>query len=213
MEEVDNQIILEETYNRFLLAQQYLTVSKNLLDLMIKNKNKRVYIRKVTDGKNANIDEIFENLKNSSVFTIIPTIFSFYQGLELIIKAFVLIAKPDLKLTHDIKLSFNEFAKIYTKEKEIISLCERYLNESDTSLTFLKQFQEDNNIRNSKELYNALRYPESRENEQSIKYYSLIYYDNKQFVPQIKQLSTDIQTLIKYSVKLYRKSEDLYNLK
>lgn len=208
MEEVNKQIILEETYNRFLLAQQYLTASKNLLDLMIENNNKRVYIRKVTDGKNANIDEIFENLKNSSIFTIIPTIFSFYQGLELIIKAFVLIANPDLKLTHNIKLCFKEFAKIYTKEKEIISLCEKYLNESDTSLAFLKQFQEDNNIRKSTELYNALRYPEGNENNiKSIDYCALKYYDNKQFIPQIKQLSDDIETLIKYSVKLHRKSK------
>lgn len=51
MEEVNKQIILEETYNRFLLAQQYLTASKNLLDLMIENNNKRVYIRKVQMGK------------------------------------------------------------------------------------------------------------------------------------------------------------------
>ena len=68
------------------------------------------------------------------------------------------------------------------------------------------------NIRKSIELYNALRYPEGNgKNIKPIDYYALKYYDNKEFIPQITQLSNDIETLIKYSVRLFRKIENLYD--
>lgn len=211
MEEVDNQIILEEADNRFLVAEQYLNTSKNLLDLMIINKNQKVIITKITDEKTIDIDDIFGNLKNSSIFTIIPTIFLFYQGMELIIKGFVLIKQKDVKSSHDIQKLFIEFKKYYLEEKNIITILERYINKL---LPFLKKFNEDNNITNSKDFYNALRYPEGNgKNIKSIDYYALKYYKNEEFIPQITEFSNDIKALIEYSNNLFSRIKKSYTVK
>lgn len=211
MEEVNYQTILEEADNRLLVAEQYLTTSKNLLDLMIINKNPRMQITKVTDKTTIDIDDIFENFKNSSMFTIIPTIFLFYQGMELIIKGFVLIKQKNVRSSHDMQKLFIEFKKYYIEEKNIITILDKYIN---NLLPFLKKFNEDNNINNSKDFYNALRYPEGNgKNIKPIDYYALEYYNNDDFILQITQLSNDIKALKEYSNNLFRRIEKSYTVK
>ena len=181
--------------------------SKNLLEKMLEDNNHSVLI----SDHPINEAELFNYVKNSSTFTILPTLLCFHHGIELLLKGFVFI-KLQMKTSHDKNLLLNEFRDYYPAESDLSSLLSNYIERVPP---FLNDFYTDNGIDSIKTLYNALRYPDETLNRQGnsksdstplpINYYSLTHPNNDIFLPQMHDFSQDIDKIMKYSVSLYYK--------
>ena len=184
------------------LSHNYLSLVRNALEEAIKQGNVFVVI------KNHKISEkeLIEETRWSDFNIIVPILYNFYHGLELLMKgSLILIKDYNFKKTHDIKKLLNDFCTNYRKDIEIIKILNKY---ADINLMpkILSKFLKENKI-NVSEFYIFLRYPFDKRNEKKFSYYQL-HGNEEEGLNLFKEMVSDIDILIPKIVKLYREKEN-----
>ena len=151
------------------LGLDYLKIASNILGENLKAGNKHVVISDYEI-----IEESYGIETQWSDFNIIvPTLFNFYHGLELVLKGLLsIITKDKTNYTHDITLLFNEINSDSVTVK-LYETLKRHLKEPGIN-EILSGFLKTNGLSIS-QLYEALRYPEGR-NLQKVYEYGKMYY-------------------------------------
>jgi len=193
---------LDISLNFLILSHNYLSLVRNALEEAIKQGNVFVVIKKHEISEK----ELTEETKWNDFNIIVPILYNFYHGLELLIKGFlILINDYNLKITHDIRKLLNDFCNNYNKEIEIIRLLNKYI---DINLMpeILSKFLKENKI-NVNEFYIFLRYPLDVRNKKKFIYYQL-HENEEEGLNLFKEIVSDIDILIPKIVKLYREKEN-----
>ncbi len=151
-------------------------------------------------------EEEYENLSKWSDFNIIvPLLFNFYHGLELLLKGFVVLnAKASPKLNHDIETLLTEFTQKYPDQHCLIDISKKYIGK-DVSAELLKQFFAENNCSTNK-FYEVLRYPADLKLIRKF-IHTCLKYQGKASIPFFEELQSDIDCIRGCSVKLGRSLE------
>lgn len=182
--------------SRFFVSEQYIQASKNLIDRMLPNGNPLVLI----SNDEVSEHELIEGLRNSSQNIILPALFCLYQGVELLLKGFVNV-KSKKKNGHEAEKLYNQFLTLFEEEKELVDLFNKFIYKPKT---FIKQYMETNQLNSINILYNSLRYSELKGGRQ-VDYYKLMYPNNDEFLSELFDLVHDIDQLLQWSIKLFRK--------
>jgi len=184
------------------LSHNYLSLVRNALEEAIKQGNVFVVI------KNHKISEkeLIEETRWSDFNVMVPILYNFYHGLELLVKGFLILVKDyNFKKTHNIRKLLNDFCTNYKKNIEIIKLLNKY---ADINLMpkILSKFLKENKI-NVSGFYIFLRYPFGKRNEKKFSYYRL-HGNEEEGLNLFKEMVSDIDILIPKIVKLYREKEN-----
>ncbi len=152
----------------FILADQYLETARLLLNVLINNGNSNC-------GIGSSEVEAEENMKNnvlnSDLTLFIPTIFNCYQGTELFIKGLLLLNDIEFIATHEVSELIIQIKQLYGEK----SLIYKEINEFyKYQVEIIEKFKKTNSITATRELYEALRYPESSKSHKKYQYFDLI---------------------------------------
>jgi len=145
---------LDRSFCFLSLSENYLLLVRNVLKETIKQGNIWVVL-----GDKKNTEKIYINKTKWSDFNIIiPILFNFYHGLELLMKGLLsLIDNYELKNSHDIKEILEDFRYNYIKNMEIINILNKYIDSNSMPKIFSECLKE-NNISINK-FYIFLKYP------------------------------------------------------
>jgi len=128
---------------RLLLSKSYFLSFEILMGEIIKNNDNNC---KGKDISVLNMNRLAQ-----------PVLFCFYQGLELLLKGFVLF-KYNVKTKHNCEKLYNCFKNLLPKEKEIIEIFQKYIINFD--IPFLREYKDNNKFTDMEKFYNSLRYPD-----------------------------------------------------
>jgi hypothetical protein len=160
----------------------------------------------VVSDQNLSPQEYVEKTRWSDFRIVIPTLFCFYHGLELLLKGFLMLEPScNLKAEHRTQRLCSHFIKYYPESKKLGDFFRRY-SEVNSLPGFLKDFVQKNSL-SINELYEALRYPTDRTFSQLREYISL-QYKGMNGIAFFTELRDDIETARKEIVQLGRSLED-----
>ncbi len=152
-------------------------------------------------------DEYENQTKWSDSNIIVPVLYNFYHGLELLLKGFFLYKKTegDIKLNHNIENLFDEFKSFFPDQKCLIDILNKYIG-LNVSAEILKDFFSTNNISTNR-FYEALRYPSDVKMKNYFSHLEL-KYKGVEGVPFFQELKDDIDCIRRCSVSLGRSFEE-----
>ncbi|OEF97218.1 hypothetical protein BHF71_11190 [Vulcanibacillus modesticaldus] len=186
----------------FLVGEQYLNTSKILLDKMVETGNKHTVI---SDKEISWIE--YENLTKFSDFNVlIPTLFNFYHGLELIIKGMLRLHNAEFKPEHSFE---NLLTKLKLSDKtnnEYLEIISKYI-EKPLKIRFLNDYIQTENIENIYDLYMSFRYPTDRSFNKFYGYIA-VKYREEQILDEVLEISRDVTKILIGAVKVYRDLSD-----
>lgn len=192
---------LDRSFCFLSLSENYLLLVKNVLKETIKQGNTWVVL-----GDKEITEKIYINKTKWSDFNIIiPILFNFYHGLELLMKGLLsLIDNYELKNSHDIKEILEDFRSNYIKNMEIINILNKYIDSNSMPKIFSECLKE-NNISINK-FYIFLKYPTDKNISRMYNYFKL-KYNEEEVLSLFKGIIDDIDFLISKVVKVYREKE------
>ena len=184
------------------LAISYLNLAKNIFQESIKCENKNTL-----DISYMNEKEIKEACKEFDLLTkrndvkiIIPTLFLFYHGIEILLKWILSLNKETVEKNH---LIVNPY-QIVSKKYPTIKILEKYIKK-ESLIQPLKSFIDENNV-GIDNFYEYLRYPINQKETKIFRYWNLKYHEEKG-LDFMKQVISDIEKIVPWSVRLYRSKE------
>src|SRR3989344_4796495 len=191
------------------LSQRYLHTAKNILEQIIDTGNQWAPALN-NDNEDEMWDQYFKVTKWSDFQTIIPTLFLFFHGLELLCKCLIFLADKDgyninnLNLNHDLKELYNKVEKIYGNNSELVNILKRYSHLNQDTPSIIQDFIKRNpEIKDIQGFYQSLRYPSTRQLQTAYNYLPMKYKE-KEGLPFAQELKNDIDTLLIQSTKIYR---------
>jgi hypothetical protein len=162
--------------------------------MTINNGNRHI----VTSDKDITPDDYEQKTKWSDFRIIIPILFNFYHGLELVLKGILLLNK-DIKSDHNLIALLDEVKSDNRYPKNIVDILEKYINVNKIH-PILETFIKENDI-NINDLYMFLRYPLDKKFEKNISYFKLKYKEGLA-LPYFSDIIKDSEE-IRFSVKKY----------
>lgn len=185
------------------LAQKYLHTAKSILEQMVENGNPWMPNLEI-ENEDELWNEYFKVTKWSDFEIIIPTLFLFFHGLELLNKGLLFLADENMKLNHNIKELFDAVEKKYSSNSELINTLRKYCDLSSATPSIIRNFTTNNTeITDIQSLYQSLRYPSGKQLQTAYKYITMKYKE-KEAIPFAQELIDDINTLLTQAVKIYR---------
>lgn len=186
------------------LSEKYLRLVKNVLEESIRQQNKHIIVEDVKDGE-FSWDVYEAETKWSDFNVLIPVLFNFYHGIELLLKGFLTLANNyDLQAHHDAQELLRDFKNHFEGEKELTKTLEKYLNHNFMPALLAKCLT-DNNMK-IKDLYIFLRYHSDRSFQKIYDYLNL-KYNSTDAIPFFNDMVNDINILMRCSVGLYNSCE------
>lgn len=183
----------------FTFADNFLQLVENVLNETIQQGNINLYIGPPQE----NITEYYRQMTKWSDFRIIiPTLFNFFHGIEVQLKAAnYLLIPPIGKPTHNLAKLFSEFKKSYPTATVLIEIFDRYIYPTHANCKILYNFYALNNISDSSQLVEVFRYPYSRKFTGDFNYHDLRDLNTdgidffKQIIDDIKIIRIETQNL------------------
>lgn len=134
-------------------------------------------------------EEFLSKTQWSDFNVILPLLFNFYHGIELLLKGFLIVKKKEVKKTHRLSELLTEFNKHFPNHS-IYSAMSRYIFQ-DQLIEPLRTFCSGSITMD--EFYQSLKYPE---NKKGILYqHRPLIYQNKRGLRFFKQLVRDIRRI------------------
>ncbi len=189
--------MIERAKQYFILAEQYLTASKCLLKVLIENGNSNCGIGNTMEEA---VDVMNKNIVNSDVRLFVPTIFDCYQATELFIKGLLLIKNIEIEENHVVENMIDIIKNAYGEESDIYKEFRKFYK---YQISIIQEYKKDNNISNIKEIYESLRYPESKKNNKQYSYESL-KNNGKDGIKQFKKIYEEIDTIYKITCREWK---------
>ncbi len=175
-----------------MLSDNFLQLVKNVLTETVRNDNIDIYI----GPKRDDYKEHYRDITKWSDFRIlIPTLFNFFHGIELLLKAAIYKKGiPERIPRHHLSDIFDEFKTEYPHAFAITSLLDKYIYPVKSELNMLKKFYIENQISDSSQFYEIYKYPYSRNLKVEYNYFELRNLDNEG-ISFFKQIILDIQKI------------------
>jgi hypothetical protein len=182
------------------MGEQFWVLVQSICKIIVDNRNASgaILLNKVITLKEEK--EIQENAKRSDMYMVIPLLFNFYHGVELMLKGFVLFAEgPQEKLEHNLIQLQERFAKRYANQYTLIAYFAKYLDKSQMP-GLLRTFLNGNNLTVNR-FYESFRYPANKDLSQEFKYFTL-KYKGLNGVDFYETLANDISEMMRLIVAL-----------
>jgi len=187
------------------LSEKYLRLVENVLGESIRQQNKHIIVKDAKDGE-LSWDVYEAETKWSDFNVLIPVLFNFYHGIELLLKGHLCLTdNHDLQARHNAQELLEDFKKQFINEERIAGVLDKYLNGASMP-DLLTRCLRDNNMK-IKDLYIFLRYPTDR-NFQTIFDYINLKYNSSEAIEFFKEMVSDIDVLVRDSVRLYNSMEE-----
>ncbi len=187
------------------LSEKYLRLVKNVLEESIRQQNKHIIVEDIKDGE-FSWDVYEAETKWSDFNVLIPVLFNFYHGIELLLKGHLCLTdNHDLQARHNAQGLLEDFKKQFINEERMTGVLDRYLNCASMP-DLLARCLRDNNMK-IKDLYIFLRYPTDR-NFQTIVDYINLKYNSSKAIEFFKEMASDIDALLRDSARLYKSMEE-----
>ena len=161
---------MDKAKRYFIMAEQYYSSAKVLLEEMISSSN---YTCGFGKTENEAEKEMLRNSSLSDAKLFLPALFLCYQSVELFIKGVLKLNGKNIEERHEMSNMLNELKQIYGNEKQLYKEIRVFYK---CQIEILNKYRKENNITTIKELYESLRYPENRGREYN--YQSLRYNGN-----------------------------------
>jgi DNA-binding phage protein len=195
--------ITQEEYTKSLafwnVALQFFTLVQNSVEETIKQGNEWTI---VTTNKELTSEEYNDMTRWSDHQIIIPLLFNFYHGVEILVKGFLnLVPGFELKPKHSLEHLCSVFIKNFPKETELCNFLKEYIHAGKLP-TLLSDFIKENGL-TIDQLYEALRYP-TDPSFTTIRSYLDLKYKGEEGLEFFKKLCDDIEIVRKAAVKLGR---------
>jgi hypothetical protein len=187
MQQPDNKIAV-----RFLdFSGYFFNLVTASLNESIQQGNKNFIMAKPTD----NIAEKYRAATSWSDFHIlIPVLFNFFHGVELWLKgAHYLKNAADCKGGHRLSAWLDLFKANYPTKTDVATIFSSYIFPSDAS-SVLGEFYKTNNIKNSDQFYEILKYPFNKSLSISFDYKDTRNLGNKG-IEFFKQIISDVNKI------------------
>ncbi len=145
-------------------------------------------------------EQYMEDTKWSDHNLVIPLLFNFYHGLEVIMKGFLTVKHPNTSFFgHELTKLLNDLNKEYG-ENELYETLGKYINQ-DTLPKIISDFLTNSNLSIDK-YYQSLKYSETTDGNQA--YHHSLKYRSEEGADFLKNLHDDIEQLRKEVVSLGR---------
>jgi hypothetical protein len=191
---------LHRSFCFFNLSENYLLFVRNVLKETIKQGNTWT----VLNDKKITEKIYYDKTKWSDFNIVIPVLFNFYHGLELLMKGLLsLIDNYELQNSHDIKKILKDLQS-NIKNVEIINILNKYIDSNSMPKIFSECLKE-NNISINK-FYIFLKYPTDKNISKMYNYFKL-KYNEEEGLSLFKGIVDDIDFLMPKVVKIYREKE------
>jgi hypothetical protein len=156
----------------------------------------------VTASSPIELDDYDEQTKWSDFNIIVPVLFDFYHGLELLLKGFVLLRQPESpQLDHRIEELLAKFQCSYPDQVQLTCIFAKYIKDK-TSVEVLRDFFDSNKCSTNK-FYEVLRYPSDKNLASQFSHHCLKYRQAGS-LPFFKDLIGDIHSICGHAVQLGR---------
>lgn len=187
-----------ETY--WSMGEQFWVLVQGICKIIVDNRNASgaVLLNKMITLKEEK--EIQENSKRSDMYMVIPLLFNFYHGVELMLKGLVLFAEgPKQKPEHNLIQLQERFAKHYPNQNRLIAYFAKYLDKSQMP-GLLQAFLNGNNLTVNR-FYESFRYPANKDLSQEYMYFTL-KYKGSEGINFYETLADDISEMMRLIVAL-----------
>lgn len=181
----------------FILADQYFETSVLLLKTLIKNGNENIGIGKSMEEAER---KMLENVLVSDITLFIPTLLNCYQSMELFIKGILLLNNVEIQENHEVSNMIKQLEKIYTRQSDIYKSINSFYKHQ---IEIIKNFNADNKITTTKDLYEALRYPEKNKNKFS---YDALKYNGDEGIMQFSIILKKMQRVKSIIIKEFNEN-------
>ena len=187
----------------FMLSDNFLQLVESVLTETVSHNNVDMYVGPPRED----ISEHYRQMTKWSDFRIlVPTLFNFFHGIELILKAANYkiappSSNPKRKPNHKLSALLAKFKTNYPNAVELISIFEKYIFPNSTDCMILSTFYVSNSIADSSQFYEVFKYPYSINFESDFDYGDLRNLDANG-VNFFKQIIIDIQIIRIESEKL-----------
>lgn len=187
---------MKNNYGHWIsLSFQFLDTSKTIIEETIASENKWCII----DDKPIDFDNYLEKTKWSDFNTLVPSIFLFLHGLELLMKGLISYYDNDIPKNHKVSSLLNTL-KSNNIDNELISTLEKYVGENPSN-SIIKEFIGINNNFNSNNIHINIRYPEGKQGETD---FSPLRYQTQDIIPKLESIVLNIDTIKYKSLKIVR---------
>ncbi|MBN1381844.1 MAG: hypothetical protein JXA41_09235 [Deltaproteobacteria bacterium] len=178
------------------MGEKYWNLSRGVCEHIIRSRNKYI----LTSDREIDFNECLRKTKWNDVNMVIPLLFNFYHGVELMLKGFVLLSEGSgTKLDHLISELYQKFKKDYPNEKELVMLLGRYVDKSQMPI-LLCGFLNQNKLSVNR-FYESLRYPFNNNLSQEYQHFAL-KYQGPEGLQFYRTLKADVNKMTKLIVTL-----------
>ncbi len=182
----------------FVLATQYYQTSKILLETIIQNDNLSV-------GSGFSEEEALldfnKKIVKSDAYLFVPALFNSFQTVELFIKSLLLINGKEINYNHKLENSLLILKDIYGDKTKIYKSLKDFYNFQED---VIGEFKKMNQINSTEDLYEALRYPESKNKKYD---YSSLRFNGKSGVNLFEKLLDRLQEINKNVLQEFKIKE------
>jgi len=183
------------------MGEKYWNLSKAVCESIIRAGNKYIQI----SDREIDPNEFIRKTKWNDVNMVIPLLFNFYHGVELMLKGFILFSEGNgTKLDHHISELYQKFKKHYPDQKELVTLFGRYVDKSQMP-QLLCGFLDQNKLSVNR-FYESLRYPLNNNLTQEYQYF-VLKYQGPEGLQFYRSLKADVNKMTKLIVTLGRSLE------
>ena len=183
----------------FVLASQYYHTSKILLETIIQNDNLSIGIG---FSEEEALSDFNKKVIKSDVYIFIPALFNSLQAVELFVKGLLLLNEKEIYYNHELENSLLMLKNIYGDKSKIYKSIKNFYNFQED---VIGKFKRINQITTTENLYEALRYPESK-NKKNYDYSSL-RFNGKSGVNLFKKLLDRLQKINKNVLQEFKIKE------
>ena len=183
------------------LGNKYLHLVKNIFEENIKGGQTTSIVYNYVPT----VQKMNEDTKWFFQIIIIPTLFSFYHGIELTMKGLLtLLPEYNPKTTHSLTNLLQDFKNNYQMQEEIINILEKYIVVEQMPPYLKNWFLKHKN--NIDDYYDFLKYPFDAKFVKSYDYFDLKYDldDENKGINLSESILADVKSFLPKTVELYR---------
>jgi hypothetical protein len=186
---------LKQALGYWRIGLEYFHIVESVVHETIRQGNIFIVIMKEPISE----DTLMQETKWSDHNLIIPVLFDFYHGLEVILKGFIIASGNSVNKTHNLSTHLHDFETFFPNQTLSI-LVGKYIKQ-DQLPTMLSSFCAENGI-TIDDWYQALKYPESTSGD--IFQHDVLKNKGESGIPFFKELVADVNKIMIETVKLGR---------
>ena len=176
----------------FMLSDSFLQLVENVLNETLKTGNTDIYSGPPRKDIQAHYRHI---TKWSGSRILIPILFNFFHGIELLLKAAnYKVTPPSKSPNHKLSKLIADFKNNYPNSTRLATILDKYIYPIQANTSLLSAFYLSNNIIDSSQFYDIFKYPFTKDFQIDFDYKDL-HNSGKEGINLFQQIVDDIQII------------------